>query len=109
MTKREVIRECKKLWKEIEKSGLGKSYFLKTPAGLSWEDKGYNNDCPLCNEYHPYMTGKVGCGRCPLVKQYINKVAGYDRESDCICYDLGFNEDKIPSEKWLSYIKGLKE
>ena len=77
MTKREAIRECKKLWKEIEKSGLDKFRFLGSPAGEKWQDKGYQDYCPLCE----YVRNGIGCVRCPLQTQH-NKD----------CYKLGYSK-----------------
>jgi len=90
--KREAIRECKRLWKAIEKSGLGKEDFLKSKEGKVWRDKQYINDCPLCD-----LTC-FKCCDCLLIKQY-----------DENCYDLGFGDINKPSQGWLNTIKGLKE
>ena len=94
MTKRESIRECKRFWKQVKRSGLSKDDFLDTPEGKAWEDKAYGNDCPLC-EY----AGKryEGCDVCPLKAQYSKE-----------CYALGFREDSW-SDEFYAKIKGLKE
>ncbi len=75
MNKRKAISECKKLWKEIDESGLSKDEFLDTPAGKKWRDKNYHSDCPLCEYAYEINI----CHRCPLVKQYGRG-----------CFDLGF-------------------
>ncbi len=64
MTKREAIRECKELWKEIEESGKTKYGFLGSPSGKKWRDKDYRSSCPLC-EY-----SGSNCTKCPLITQY---------------------------------------
>ena len=49
ITKREAIRETKRLWKEIEKSGLDKgNYIYATEGGKKWANKNYHASCPLC-------------------------------------------------------------
>jgi len=90
MTKREAIRECKRLWKEIVGSGLGKRKFLwETNEGKKWLDKGYDSECPLC-EYD-----NAGCDDCPLHLQY--------GES---CTSLGYSRNP---KTFYEYVKGLKE
>lgn len=93
LTKRESIRVCKKLWKEIEESGLSKQEFLDTPAGEKWRDKEYQNNCPLC-EYD----GKNECNKCPLHTQYGKG-----------CHSLGFMETEPISPEWFEAVRGLKE
>ena len=39
--KREAIRECKRLWREIGKSGLSKETFFDSKLGNSWNKKHY--------------------------------------------------------------------
>lgn len=99
MTKREAIRECKRLWKEIEKSGLGKYDFLDSPAGTKWVDKNYKLDCPLC-EYALSNSGKhsKNCVRdCPLYLQY-----------DMGCDDLQY-EDAPGNRFFFGAVRRLKE
>ena len=91
MTKREAIRECKRLWKEIGKFGKDKDDFLESPAGEKWLDKDYQNDCPLCE----YARGK-GCEFCPLYTQY-----------DKGCYELNFEAN--PPTQFIKAVMGLKE
>ena len=93
MNKKQAIKECKELWKEIEKSGLGKYDFLETLAGRKWLDKYYDSDCPLCE----YVGGeKHDCEKCPLLIQY-----GRD------CFDLDFEAKPIPPS-WFEAVRGLK-
>jgi hypothetical protein len=119
LTAKTAIIECKEIWKEIKASGLSKSDFLReTPAGESWLEKYYHNDCPLCEYFRGYEST---CSKCPLVIQYAGEVSrhalryegegsGYDTKLDeCICYDLGFAEGEKPSQKWLRYIENLEE
>ncbi|KKN76945.1 hypothetical protein LCGC14_0365970 [marine sediment metagenome] len=95
MAKREAIRDCKRFWKAVEKSGLSKDEFLLTPEGKVWEAKDYMNTCPLCE----YGTGKEDdCGKCPLKTQY-----GKD------CYELGYVFVVRCPPRWFKAIKGLKE
>ncbi|KKN78470.1 hypothetical protein LCGC14_0350020 [marine sediment metagenome] len=91
MTKREAIRECKGLWKEIERSGKSKWEFLESPAGKKWKDKDYTSDCPLCE----YSDGD--CDKCLLLIQY-----GED------CYDLGYEDDRLNSPSFFEAVRGLK-
>ena len=76
MNKREAIRACNELWKEIEKSGLSKKNFIRSPAGEKWEAKKYQYDCPLCE----YVKDKECEDKCPLILQYGKE-----------CYELGFD------------------
>ena len=92
LTKREAIRECKRLWKEIEKSGLTKYGFLNSPDGKKWKDKDYQAYCPLC-EY----TGRWNCWRCPLMVQYGET-----------CTHLGFNDSGLSTPDWFDAVRGLK-
>jgi len=95
MTKREYIRECKRLHKEIERSGLSKFGFLETPAGKKWWDKDYEALCPLCE----YTASKESdCDDCPLVLQY-----GKD------CLSLGYSGLKISAPEWFEAVRNLKE
>lgn len=98
LTKRQAIRECKKLWKEIKKSGLSKNQFLCSEEGAKWRNKGYWASCPLC-EYAIRADGRGRCDRCPLVLQYGRK-----------CDELGYSlfGDLVPPE-FFTYIKDLKE
>ena len=92
MNKRKAIAECKALWKEIEKSDLGKWGFLGSPVGKKWEMKGYQDGCPLCE----YVHDKGGCKVCPLTTQY-NK--------DCV--DLKYLQ--APHDpKFFEAVRGLK-
>ena len=86
MNKRKAISECKKVWKEIKESRLSKEDFLETPAGRKWIDKGYANNCPLC-EY-----ASDSCSKCPLVTQY-----GKD------CYELGFEHNEVYADSIVKY------
>ena len=90
LTEKEAISECKKLWTEIEKSGLTKYEFLETPEGQVWIDKDYESHCPLCE-------CSEDCYSCPLVVQY-NKM----------CPELGFNEDIHSTPEWFKAIRELK-
>ena len=92
MTKREAIRECKRMLKEIEKSGLSKGRFLFSLDGGKWRDKHYQAHCPLC-EY----VG-IDCRKCPLVIQY-NKD----------CYEFGFNHSYTCEPSFFHAVRGLKE
>ncbi len=94
MTKREAIRECKKLWKEIEKSGLTKEGFFATAMSNKWRVKSYHSECPLC-QYSKVIKG-VGCRPCPLTEQY-----------DKSCFELGYFKDTRHS-KFFTAIRGLK-
>lgn len=90
LTKRQAIRECKKLWREIKKSGCKtKNDFLKTLVGKKWLVKNYIFNCPLC-EYSTRCTLD-----CPLFVQY-NKT----------CSDLWWDN---PSKEWYDAVFGLKE
>ncbi len=100
ITRRESIRECKRLWKEIEKSGLDKYGFLHSPAGEKWWCKEYDHDCPLCE----YVLGQGYNGEtrrcvthCPLHQQYGKGCA-------LLRYDF------TPADpQFFEAIKGLKE
>lgn len=98
MTKREAIRECKRLWKEIEKSNKTKAVFFISPEGEEWRAKDYFYDCPLCE----YGRGKSylgrDCDKCPLVQQY--KVD---------CFSLGFSNQLKSKPRFFKAVKGLKE
>ena len=92
MNKRKAIAECKALWKEIEKSGLGKYEFLGSPAGQKWGMKEYQDNCPLCE----YVNNNGGCNVCPLTTQY-NKG----------CTELKFSQ--APDDpKFFEAVRGLK-
>ena len=94
MTEREAIKECKKLWEEIEKSGLSKENFLNSSAGKKWIEKEYWNDCPLCS-YVRESGYKGDCIEvCPLYFQY-----GKD------CFQLGFESDP---PRFFEAVRGLK-
>lgn len=88
---REAVRECKRLWKEIGKSGLSKQNFLASPAGDKWIAKNYQNDCPLC-----HYAGD-DCHDCPLVIQYGK-----------LCEELGYQRNP-PEPKFFEAVRGLKE
>ena len=109
LTKREAIRECKRLWKQIEKSGLSKLDFLHLKDSSVWRKKDYLHNCPLCELTDTRgvletLSGEIikyssDCKRdCPLFFQYGKG-----------CYDLGFHDTRKPTKKWLNAIKGLKE
>ena len=98
LTKREAIRECKRLWKGIGKSGQNKQGYIRA-KGL--RDK-YLLDCPLC-EYAKKKSSiyyLVNCEKCPLPPR---------KKMDFRCYELGFDDELPPSQEWLNVIKGLKE
>ncbi len=95
MTKREAIRECKRLGREIEKSGLSKDEFLQSGVGRVWVNKGYDLNCPLCE----YTLGRGECKeRCPLYRQYGNG-----------CYGMGFNDTDCSPPEWFEAIRNLKD
>ncbi len=96
MNKNESIRACKKMWEEIERSGLGKWDFLETPRGGKWKDKGYRADCPLC-EYADSV-GDGSCLACPLLTQYGRNCSG-----------LGFRAISPSKASFFEAVKGLKE
>jgi hypothetical protein len=104
--KREAIRECKRLWKAIEKSGLSKVDFLNTIDGEIFKDKNYRAGCPLCDYSMQKGIGFLtyrskDCKKyCPLIEQY-----GHG----CIALGYGENSSWIPTKKWLDKIYGLKE
>ena len=95
MNRRTAIGECKKLWGEIEDSGLSKDDFLLTPSGSTWRNK-YEAACPLCD----YVTSKGNGGVCeqfcPLYLQL-----GDD------CADLGFEAER-PCPSFWEAVKKLK-
>lgn len=96
MTKRQAVRECKRMWLGkggIKESGLSKDYFLNSPAGGEWLDKHHQNDCPLC-EYDGAMGN---CSRCPLWTQYGET-----------CSLLGF-DDNPPAPRFFEAVRGLRE
>ena len=90
VTKREAIRECKRLWKEIEESGLSKYGFLHSPDGEKWLCKNYQDNCPLCE----YASGNA-CDKCTLQTKYGKS-----------CYKLDFTSH---TPEWYEAVKGLKE
>lgn len=104
MIKKEAVRECKELWKEIEESGETKYGFLDSPAGGRWKDKHYYGNCPLC-EYatalrkrHPTVGPELKvCDVCPLVTQYGKE-----------CTMLGFKDGGLSSPEWFEAVRGLK-
>lgn len=92
MQKREAIRDCKRLWKEIVESGLQKREFFDTDAGIQWEeDNGY--DCPLC--------AYVGSHKDPLCDVHCPLVLQYGKG----CTELRFYSDPAG---FYEYVKGLK-
>ena len=95
MTKREAIKECKELWKEIKKSGETKYGFLNSPGGKKWLAKDYHGNCPLCEYKGP--TVQLGCARCPLKTQY-----------DKNCIMLGFSDLGRSSPAFFKAVEGLK-
>ncbi len=99
LAKRKAIRECKRMWlgkNGIKESGLSKFAFLDSPDGKKWEDKGYVNDCPLC-EYCEKFRFDLTCTKCPLKAQYGKR-----------CCELGFR-DEISSPSFFEAVRGLKE
>ena len=100
LTRAEAINQCKKLWREIEKSGLGKEDFLlETEEGEKWNEQGLANDCPLCE----YSSAWLSCRSCPLPKEKDKAYRLAHR-----CYGLGFTDDCPPNKEWLAIIKALK-
>jgi len=97
LTKREAIRECKRLWKEIEKSGLTKYGFLNSPDGKKWKGKGYWGNCPLCEYTKQVTKGLPRCSICSLVTQYGKR-----------CRELGFDDHGHSLPEWFKAIRGLK-
>lgn len=95
ITRKEAVRECKELWKEIEESGLTKYEFLNSFDGAKWKAKHYQSNCPLC-EYAHYFSS--GCLQCPLITQYSKR-----------CDELDFGNNMHSKPKWFGYIRGLKE
>ena len=88
----------KRLWKEIEESGLGKYDYLHK-EGLHNK---YLLNCPLC-EYTKHKFCGVfvtDCDKCPLPKE---------KKMEYRCYELGFEDELPPAQAWLNVIKGLKE
>jgi len=108
LTRRQAIRECKKLWREIKASGRIKDVFLfHTPQGRHWLEKGYGSYCPMI-QYHFSVSVKTSphtdvCGRCPL-PQMQHGISNILR-----CVLLGYQPDNIPSPEWLAVVEGLKE
>ena len=96
LTKREAIRECKRFWKAVVKSGLDKHRFIySNEERREWKSKGYRNDCPLCQ--YTWGSKKSSCYKsCPLVLQY---------EEHCI----HMKYDTDPNFFYNTYVKGLKE
>ncbi len=89
ITKKKAISECKKLWKEIEESGLSKFAFMISAAGRKWLKKGYEDECPLCE-----LNRGKGCSGCLLLLQYKHG-----------CRELGYLG---PTREWFNAIRGLK-
>lgn len=105
MTKKEAVKECKKLWKEIEESGETKYGFLfDSPTGKKWIDKNYSGYCPLC-EYATALHKRRRaaepelkvCDVCPLVTQYGKK-----------CVYLGFTDSGMSLPEWFEVVRGLR-
>ena len=94
LTEKKAIRECKRLWEEIEKSGLSKDYFLASPNGEKWVEKNYLANCPLC-EYSGLED--EDCVKCPLIIQFEER-----------CVRLGFDENKC-NPRFFEAVRGLKE
>ncbi len=95
MNKKQAVKECKELWREIRASGLSKEEFLDSPQGRGWLGR-YDGDCPLCE-----LAKKTGCPNCgdvcPLFAQY-----GSD------CFDLGYSLDIVCPPEWFEAIENLK-
>ena len=101
ITKEKSISECKKLWEEIEKSGLPKLEFLQTKEGLLWQRKDYWANCPLCqyaaSHRKELSTSLSFCLICPLVTKYGKKCSG-----------LGFDVDTHEATKeFFAAVRGL--
>ena len=108
MTRDEAIELCKDLWQAVQESGLTKEEFspIAEIDQCHWE-----NDCPLCEWVHlgdGQGTGNKSAERvhlwcfdesrtCPLIQQY-----------GLSCFELGYDETKLPTQEWLDAIKGLK-
>ena len=92
LTKKKAIAACKKLWREIEESGLSKEEFIGSKVGIKWLGK-YDRNCPLCQ--YTYDFG-WNCRSCPL-----------PGENLCRCYNLGFTDEEPPTPEWLAVIKAL--
>ena len=94
IAKREAIRECKRLWKEIGKSGLSKSGFFYSLEGEKWREKNYQDDCPLCE--HVANHKKHGCSYCILTTQFGTgcRVLGYaDNLPTSFCHTVSQLEE----------------
>jgi len=100
LTKKEAIAECKKMWKEIEKSGLSKTAFLfDSDAGKYWRMKNYRAGCPLC-EYAAERAGELKmlgrCQFCPLETKYHQS-----------CFQLGFYPTAVHEPRFLEAVRNL--
>ena len=98
LTKKKAIEECKKLWEEIEASGLSKNDFLdKTDGGKIWKDKDYDCDCPLCQYSIDVHIGMgLRCLKCPLCEKY-----------EKTCFELGFELDVRHKPIFIEAVRGL--
>ncbi len=96
ITRGKAITECKRLWLEIEKSGLSKKDFLGSTVGQEWSGK-YLDDCPLCH-YVVQLDPQGGCFHCPLWTSFGK-----------VCWQCGYDPYKKPTLKWLEAIRNLKE
>ena len=95
ITKKVAISECKKLWKEIEESGLSKNgYLFHSKAGRKWLNKDYRASCPLCKYAKQVSRKSPICHSCPLWKQY----------GKC-CWRFDYN---IGAPEWYTAVRGLK-
>lgn len=98
MTKKQAIKDCKELWKAIEKSGLSKSDFLRSEEGEVYDDRNYFGGCPLC-EYTRVRDPEnfPSCSTCPLVTKYSKR-----------CDQLGYTIiGSTASEEFFAAVRGL--
>ena len=94
LSEKQAISECKKLWNEIEASGLSKFDFLASPEGKVWKDKNYRADCPLCGYARSFNSTQ--CSPCPLIQKYGRG-----------CFALGYRISLLANKEWLEAIRGL--
>lgn len=67
LTEKQAIAETKRLWGEIDKSGLSKHDFFSSGKGIKWMDENHVSHCPLCQ----YVEEREeNCSICPIHKKY---------------------------------------